>query len=54
VTDLIAADRRNSPEPRDAIQAAPAQHEGLPENEQVRVLEAWIVAGDTVPAHPHR
>lgn len=42
------------PESLDAMQATPERHKVLFENQQVRVLEAWVVPGDTVPAHAHR
>ena len=38
----------------DAMTAAPEHHRVLLENDRVRVLEAWIAAGDTVPLHSHR
>ena len=38
----------------DAMTAAPEHHRVLLENDRVRVLEAWIVVGDTVPLHSHR
>ena len=38
----------------DAMTAAPEHHRVLLENDRVRVLEAWIAAGDTVPMHSHR
>jgi hypothetical protein len=42
------------PESLDAMQAAPEHHKVLLENEHVRVLEAWVAPGDTVPVHTHR
>jgi len=42
------------PESLDAMQAAPDHHKVLLENEHVRVLEAWVAPGDTVPVHTHR
>jgi hypothetical protein len=42
------------PDTLDAVAAAPAHHVVLLENEHVRVLEARIEAGDTVPLHTHR
>ena len=42
------------PESLDAMTAAPEHHRVLLENDRVRVLEAWIAAGDTVPMHSHR
>src|SRR6266478_9690768 len=38
----------------DAMVAAPEHHEVLLENEQVRVLDSRIKAGETVPVHTHR
>ncbi len=38
----------------DAMTAAPEHHRVLLENDRVRVLEAWIAAGETVPMHSHR
>ena len=37
----------------DAMTAAPAYHKLLFENDQVRVLEAHVGAGETVPVHTH-
>jgi len=37
------------PDTLDAVAAAPAHHVVLLENEHVRVLEARVEAGDTVP-----
>jgi hypothetical protein len=42
------------PDTLDAVAAAPAHHVVLLENEHVRVLEARVEAGDTVPLHTHR
>jgi hypothetical protein len=42
------------PESLDAIVAAPAHHVVLFENNHVRVLDARIAPGDTVPLHTHR
>lgn len=42
------------PDSLDAVTAAPAHHVVLLENEHVRVLEARVEAGDTVPLHTHR
>ena len=36
------------------MQAAPDHHKVLLENDRVRVLEAWVLPGDTVPVHTHR
>lgn len=38
----------------DAVVAAPEHHRVLLENEQVRLLEAVIGPGETVPLHTHR
>ena len=38
----------------DAVIAAPEHHKVLLENERVRVLDARIKSGDTVPVHTHR
>jgi hypothetical protein len=37
----------------DAMTAAPKHHTLLFENERVRVLEAHVAPGDTVPVHTH-
>jgi hypothetical protein len=42
------------PDALDAVTAAPAHHVVLLENDQVRVLEARVEAGETVPLHTHR
>ncbi len=42
------------PDSLDALQAAPAHHERLLENDRVRVIHTHIPAGDTVPLHTHR
>jgi hypothetical protein len=42
------------PDSLDALQAAPAHHELLYENDRVRVIHTRIPAGDTVPLHTHR
>lgn len=42
------------PDSLDAVAAAPEHHSVLLENERVRVLEARVVAGDTVRRHTHR
>lgn len=39
--------------PLDAVVAAPAHHAVLLENHRVRVLEARVEPGDTVPLHTH-
>jgi hypothetical protein len=38
----------------DALQAAPAHHTLLFENESVRVLDTHVQPGQTVPLHTHR
>ena len=38
----------------DALEAAPASHRLLFENDAVRVLETTIVPGETTPVHTHR
>jgi hypothetical protein len=38
----------------DALEAAPRHHTRLFENESVRVLDAHVEPGDTVPVHTHR
>jgi quercetin dioxygenase-like cupin family protein len=38
----------------DAMEAAPKHHTLLFENDAVRVLDAHVEAGDTVPVHTHR
>jgi hypothetical protein len=38
----------------DAVIAAPKHHRLVLENDQVRVLDTRIPAGDTVPVHTHR
>ncbi len=45
--------KASSAEALDAMKAAPAYHELLLENEQVRVLDTNIASGDTVPLHTH-
>jgi len=42
------------PDSLDALQAAPAHHELLLENERVRVIHTHIPVGDKVPLHTHR
>ena len=42
-----------SDESLDAVTAAPDHHTVLFENERVRVLEARVAPGDTVPLHTH-
>ena len=49
-----SADVWEWPDALDAVMAAPAHHTVLLENEHVRVLEARVEAGDTVPLHTHR
>ena len=38
----------------DALEAAPASHRLLFENDAVRVLETTIAPGETTPVHTHR
>ena len=42
------------PDGLDALDAAPDHHGVLLENDRVRVLEARVERGDTVPLHTHR
>jgi hypothetical protein len=42
------------PDSLDALLAAPAYHQLLLEDQQVRVLHTRIAAGDVVPLHTHR
>ena len=42
------------PDALDAVTAAPAHHVVLLENKRMRVIEAQVEAGDTVPLHTHR
>lgn len=42
------------PDSLDALQAAPAHHTLLLENERVRVIHTHIPTGDLVPLHTHR
>jgi len=43
----------NATHPLDARTVAPAQHELLLENEQVRVLDARVAPGERTPIHAH-
>ena len=43
--------RRDRPDSLDAMQAAPADRKVLLEHTRVRVLEAWVGAGDSVLVH---
>ena len=54
--DAAHASRDNWPWPDslDALTAAPAHHQCLLENQQVRVVKTQIPAGDVVPLHTHR
>jgi predicted metal-dependent enzyme (double-stranded beta helix superfamily) len=54
MADDPTADAWPWPEALDALQAAPDHHKVLLENDHVRVLEAWVGPGDTVPVHSHR
>lgn len=49
-----AAERWPWPDSLDALEAAPAYHRLLLENERVRVLEVRIRPGEFVPVHTHR
>ena len=40
--------------PLDAVVAAPDHHKVIFENDRVRVLDAKVERGDTVPLHAHR
>ena len=42
------------PDSLDAVVAAPEHHAVLFENDRVRVLDARVECGDTVPLHTHR
>lgn len=42
------------PDELDALQAAPAHHTLLMENDRVRVLDTRIPPGETTPLHTHR
>ena len=48
-----AAERWPWPDELDAMTAAPEYHRLLFENEHVRVLEAHVPPGETVPVHTH-
>jgi hypothetical protein len=48
------ADRWEWPDSLDAVVAAPEHHSVILENDRVRVLDARVEAGDTVPLHTHR
>jgi len=50
----LSADGWEWPDSLDAVVAAPEHHSVLLENDRVRVLDARVEAGDTVPAHTHR
>jgi hypothetical protein len=50
-----AQDKSDFPDGYDAVQAAPATHKVIFENELVRVLEVTVPpAGTTIPMHHHR
>jgi hypothetical protein len=49
-----SGDRWEWPDSLDALVAAPEHHSVLLENDRVRVLEARVEAGQTVPVHTHR
>jgi len=42
------------PNELDALVAAPAHHTLVLENDRVRVLDARVECGDSVPVHTHR
>ena len=42
------------PEELDALTAAPANHQLLLENDQVRVIETVVPIGEATPVHTHR
>lgn len=50
---MVAA---STPAPRDldAVVAAPGNHKMLLENDEVRVLQVEVAAGETEPVHEHR
>jgi hypothetical protein len=48
------ADGWEWPDSLDAVVAAPEHHSVVLENVRVRVLDARVDAGDTVPLHTHR
>lgn len=50
----LSADGWEWPDSLDAVVAAPEHHVVLLENDRVRVLDARVEAGDTVPVHTHR
>jgi hypothetical protein len=49
----VAGDRDRWPATLDATIAAPDHHEVLLENDQVRVLDTRLGAGETTPLHTH-
>jgi hypothetical protein len=52
---LFGQDKSEFPSGYDAVQAAPATHRVIFENELVRVLEVSVpAAGQTIPMHHHR
>ena len=50
----LNADAWEWPDSLDAVVAAPGHHSVMLENDRVRVLDARVEAGDTVPVHTHR
>ena len=48
------SNKQDWPDELDALVAAPLHHDLLFENEAVRVLDARILPGHTVPLHTHR
>jgi len=49
-----STDGWEGPDSLDAVVAAPDHHSVLLENDRVRVLDARVERGDTVPVHTHR
>ena len=50
----MSGDSTSWPPALDAVQAAPAQHRVVLENDQVRVLDTRIGPGERTPVHTHR
>jgi hypothetical protein len=53
-TNIELSVERPWPASLDALVAAPQHHRKIFENDRVRILEAWIPRGETVPLHSHR
>jgi hypothetical protein len=53
-TNMELSLERLWPASLDALVAAPRNHRKIFENDRVRILEAWIARGETVPVHTHR